>query len=297
MHSIELLQENDCLESRPNTPAVELLLSPLETEVGGLTVRRCLPYTKRRMVGPWIFFDHIGPVRFSPGQGIDVDPHPHIQIATVTYLFEGELLHRDSLGTVQPIQPGAVNLMVAGSGITHSECTPPDLREAGHHLQGLQLWLALPKDSEETAPAFFHYAAPILPKASHGSCEIRVLIGEAFGMLSPVRSFSPTLFAEALMKPAAQLQVPWAEERAIYIASGKICIEGSEIHSPALACLTPHREVTIQAIDESRVVFLGGSPVGKRHMYWNFVSSDKARIEQARIDWELGRFPQIPMGD
>lgn len=289
-----------CTETLTQAHAVERLIVPKDKDIGGLMVRRALPYAKRRMVGPWVFFDHMGPAELPPGKGIDVRPHPHINLATVTYLFSGEIMHRDSLGSDLPIRPGAVNLMVAGKGITHSERTPDRTRKEGHRLEGLQLWLALPDEDEETAAAFYHHSAAEMPAFTHEGCEVRVMMGNAYGKASPVKCHSPTLFCEAGMPAGSRLTAPDASERAIYVAHGRVKLNGLEVERHTLAVLAQgkdYAEVTIEAAEDSRIAIIGGDAVGKRFIWWNFVSSREDRIEQAKSDWQNGRFPRIPNDD
>lgn len=275
--------------------AVEVVIAPGLTDLGGFSVRRVLPSRQRRMVGPWVFFDHMGPATFAPGTGIDVRPHPHINLATVTYLFDGELVHRDSLGYVQVIRPGDLNLMVAGRGIVHSERTGPDLRAAGHRLHGLQLWLALPAADEEKEPGFFHYEAGALPTVSVNGVPLRVMMGAAYGVSSPVLQLSPTLYLEADLKPGQALTLPDdVGERAVYVAAGALRTAGAELAAHSMAVLADRRGITLEAIAESRIALVGGESLGPRHIWWNFVSSRKERIEQAKADWREGRFPGVP---
>lgn len=274
--------------------AVELMIEPRARDLGGLSVRRVLPTMQRRMVGPWIFFDHMGPAQLPAGQGIDVRPHPHINLATVTYLFEGEILHRDSLGSLQPIRPGDVNLMVAGRGITHSERERPEVRATPHAMHGLQLWMALPDADEEVEPAFHHYPKDRIPVCSVEGVEVRVVMGSAFGVSSPVRLFGETLYVEAELQRSQSLALPAAPERAAYLASGRVRAGDQEIPAHAMAVFAPGESVTLEATEPTRLVIIGDAPVGPRHIEWNVVSSRKARIEQAKRDWEARRFPPVP---
>lgn len=295
MSVTELQPISDCKESHPDCPAVRMVIEPRDKDLGGFSVRRSLPYVKQRMVGPWVFFDHMGPADFEPDDGLDVRPHPHIGLATVTYLFDGEILHRDSLGSVQPIRPGAINLMVAGRGITHSERTPQHLREEGQHMEGLQLWLALPEAKEEIEPAFFHYDAAELPLLHSNEAVLRVMIGSGFGIASPVKTYSPTFFAEgAVQQGAAITFMPDYSERAVYVVKGTVEIDGHSFGPHSMLILSPERIVTIHAQDYTRLALIGGEPLGTRHIWWNFVSSSKERIERAKDDWRNGRFPLIP---
>ncbi len=276
--------------------AIEKTIRPKEHDLGGFTVRRALPIAGQHMVGPWIFFDHMGPVHFPPGQGIDVRPHPHINLATVTYLFDGEMLHRDSLGNEIVIRPGEVNLMVAGCGIVHSERQREEVKAGNdNRLEGLQLWLALPEDDEETAPQFHHYEARELPQVDVGPVAVRVLIGAAYGTRSPVRTFADTLYLEAELKTGQSLVLPdGAEERAIYVVRGELSARGSAIEALSMAVLSPEPGITVTATQDTRLIVIGGQRLPTRHIWWNFVSSRPERIEQAKRDWVSGGFPTIP---
>ncbi|WGL15788.1 pirin family protein [Microbulbifer bruguierae] len=274
--------------------ALELMIEPREKDLGGFSVRRVLPTRERKMVGPWIFFDHMGPADFAAGKGIDVRPHPHIGIATVTYLFEGEILHRDSLGSLQGIRPGDINLMLAGSGIVHSERETEQLRNSDHRLHGLQLWLALPHEDEELAPAFYHYPANEIPTIEIAGVPLRVMMGSAYGCTSPVRTFAETLYVEAQLQPGQRLTLPDAPERAIYVASGALRARDTQIPQYALAIFRRDQPVEVVAEEASRIAIIGGEPLGQRFIDWNFVSSRKERINQAIDDWQSGRFDPVP---
>lgn len=276
--------------------AIEAILNPRVTDLGGFSVRRLLPTAKRRMVGPWIFFDDMGPADFPAGEGINVRPHPHIGIATVTYLFEGEILHRDSVGSFQAIRPGDINLMVAGRGITHSERERREITETDHRLHGLQLWLALPEDQEESEPDFHHYPSDDIPAVEVNGVPVRVMMGSAYGVTSPVRQFSETLYLEATLKAGQTLALPDATERAVYVAQGALSAHGSELPTHSMTVFTPEPGVAITATEATRIALIGGEPLGKRFIEWNFVSSSKARIEQAKEDWRAGRFARV-VGD
>jgi redox-sensitive bicupin YhaK (pirin superfamily) len=281
----------------PGTPSsLETIVVPHSRDLGGFTVKRVLPAIERRMVGPFIFFDQMGPAVFDPGTGIDVRPHPHIGLATVTYLFDGEILHRDTLGSVQEIRPGEINWMTAGSGIAHSERTGPAMRAAGGSLAGIQSWVALPKEHEETAPAFAHHGAAALPIVAGEGKLVRLLIGAAFGARSPVRTFSETLYADVALDAGARLAVPREpEERALYLVDGAVSIDGEEFSPGRLLVLHPGTEIVVTAPSPARLMLLGGAPLeGPRHIWWNFVSSSHDRIEQAKADWQAGRFPAVP---
>lgn len=261
---------------------------------GGLTVRRALPFISHRSVGPWVFFDHFGPVDYAPGEGMDVRPHPHIGLATVTYLFEGEIFHRDSLGNAQPILPGAVNLMVAGKGIVHSERTRDELRATGFRLHGLQLWHALPVSEEEREPSFHHYAADEIPEVSlPNGVTARIMMGEAFGVTSPVQTFAQTLYYEVDMPAGTSVTLPDAPERAIYTASGAVSVGATELAEFTMTVLEAG-EQKITAQRPIRFAVIGGEPLGKRHMKWNFVHSDLDQIKRAEDRWAAGDFPDVP---
>mgnify|MGYP002713031343 CR=1 FL=1 len=278
----------------PATPAIERIIHGGEKDLGGFSVRRVLPHAQQRMIGPWIFFDHMGPAEFQPGAGIDVRPHPHINLATVTYLFSGEIHHRDSLGSDQIIRPGDINLMLAGRGIVHSERTDPALRAEGHRLDGLQLWLALPEPDEEIEPAFYHYAADDIPATDIDGVPVRVMMGSAYGLTSPVRTLSPTLYLEAGLTAGQSLRLPNpVAERGLYLVEGELQIADTRLPRFSMSLLAASQEVTIQARQDSRIALIGGDPVGPRHIWWNFVSSRKQRIEQAKDDWRQGRFAKI----
>lgn len=275
-------------------PAVALLIQPRDKDLGGFSVRRSLPTVQRKTVGPWIFFDHMGPAHFPTGQGINVRPHPHVNLATVTYLFEGEILHRDSLGSVQAIRPGDLNLMVAGSGIVHSERERPEHTAQPHALHGLQLWLALPEADEEVVPAFHHYPAAEMPSLVVAGVPLRVMIGSAYGVTSPVRQFASTLYVEAQLQAGQSLTVPAAAERAVYVAEGGLTAGATVIPEHAMAVLREGASVVLTATAASRIAIIGGDSVGPRFIDWNFVSSRKDRIDQAKADWRERRFPTVP---
>ncbi|MCA1853853.1 MAG: pirin family protein [Beggiatoa sp.] len=278
-----------------STPAIETIIEARH-RVGGFTVRRLLPSSVRRLVGPFIFFDHMGPAALAPGQGIDVRPHPHINLATVTYLFDGEIVHRDSLGSHQPIRPGAINWMTAGRGIVHSERTGPELRKTGSRLHGIQLWVALPKGHEEAEPEFRHYGAPTLPALEAPGVRMRILIGTAYGATSPVQTLSSLFYVEATMSEGGELALPGEHEgRAAYVAEGAVWCGPERIEVSRMIVFVPGSMPRLQAESPARVMLLGGAPMdGERHLWWNFVSSSKARIERAKRDWKEGRFPKVP---
>jgi hypothetical protein len=265
-------------------------------DLGGFEVRRVLPWGGGRMVGPFIFLDQMGPVDFAPGQGIDVRPHPHIGLATVTYLFEGELVHRDSLGVVQAIRPGDVNWMTAGRGIVHSERTSPEIRASGQRMHGLQSWVALPGEYEEAEPAFDHTPAAKLPERDGDGVKLRVIAGRAFGLASPVRVFSGMFYVDAAMSVGAILNIPDEyAERAAYVLQGTVTAEQRDFGAGTLLIFANGSKAQLVANGASRVALLGGASLeGKRHIWWNFVSSSRERIEQAKRQWAYGAFPQVP---
>ncbi len=275
--------------------AVELKITPQTKDLGGFHVRRALPDMRRKLVGPFIFFDHMGPAEFTPGNGINVRAHPHIGIATITYLFEGTILHRDSLGYEQEITPGAVNWMTAGRGIVHSERTPPALIDSGSAVHGIQSWVALPLASEECEPAFDHYPAGDIPAATLDGARVRVIIGSAYGVTSPVRTASDMLYVEADLDAGATLDVPDAEERGVYVVSGGVRIGAEEVSEGTLAVIPTDAAPTVSALAETKLMLLGGDRIdGDRTIWWNFVSSSKERLEQAKTDWREGRFDKVP---
>jgi redox-sensitive bicupin YhaK (pirin superfamily) len=278
------------------TPAIAHLLKPHVRDLGGFQVRRTLPSAVAQTVGPFIFFDHMGPVTFAPGEGMDVRPHPHIGLATVTYLFDGEIVHRDSLGSVQAIRPGDVNWMTAGRGIVHSERTPAERRASGGPSHGIQTWVALPKAHEATEPSFSHHPAATLPQLQRPGVTMTVIAGTAFGHASPVKVFSGTLYVAIALEPGATLEIPPEhEERAVYVVSGDVALDGEAVPEAHMALLEPGQTVTLAAGSAARVMLLGGEPAdGHRAIYWNFVASDRATIEDAKARWEADQFPHVP---
>ena len=292
----DLLEHSDrCACTRAHSSSIKYILEPVEKDLGGFSVRRLLPAADVKAVGPFVFFDHLGPAWFEPGKGIDVRPHPHIGLATITYLFEGEILHRDSLGSVQPIRPKAVNWMTAGRGIAHSERTPPEVRSAGHMLHALQLWVALPADDEESDPAFFHYDETELPEIVDAERSVRVMVGEAFGLNSPVRTWSQTLYIEVNLKAGAKIALPEdVVEKAVYLVAGALLSGGIPLPRHAMVIFDDSPGIEIEAGEDSRLVIIGGAPLGKRTIWWNLVSSRKELIEQAKRDWHEGTFPKVP---
>jgi hypothetical protein len=276
--------------------AIEKLVDGRLRDLGGFSVRRVLPAGGLQMVGPFIFFDHLGPADLPPGDGINVRPHPHIALATVTYLFSGALLHRDSVGSVQEIRPGDVNWMTAGRGIAHSERTPAAERAAGMHIHGIQSWVALPDSHEEDAPSFAHHPARTLPRFEIDGTQLTVIAGEAFGRRSPVAALWPTLYVDVVLPAGAELGLPAEhEQRAVYVADGAVQIAGEAVGLAQLAVLTSGTTVKLRATTASRVMLLGGERFATpRHIWWNFVSSSRERIERAKRDWSSNRFPPVP---
>ncbi|WP_201839282.1 pirin family protein [Microvirga zambiensis] len=276
--------------------ALELVIVPRVRDLGGFEVRRALPHGKRQTVGPFIFFDQMGPVQFLAGTGMDVRPHPHIGLATVTYLFDGRILHRDSEGHVQEIVPGAMNLMTAGRGIAHSERTPEPARAGGQAMLGIQSWVALPAGREEIDPSFQHFDAGILPVVEAGGVRARVITGSAFGKTAPVQTVSDWFYVEVKLEAGASAPLdPDYEERAIYVIDGEVEIAGDRFEGPRLLIFRPGDRITVRATRPSRVMFLGGTALeGPRYIWWNFVSSSRERIEQAKEDWKTGRFDPVP---
>jgi redox-sensitive bicupin YhaK (pirin superfamily) len=266
---------------------------------GGFKVRRTLPHEERTTVGPFIFFDQFGPAHLPPGEGLDVRPHPHINLSTVTYLFAGAIDHRDSLGTCQTIEPGEVNLMTAGRGIVHSERSPQALRPDGPELSGIQTWLALPQAAEESDPAFEHVAKEELPIVEGMDASARIIMGTLWGETSPVTCHSPTIYADILLKAGGRIPVDAdADERALYVAEGGGELDGMTLEPGRLYVLRPGYAASLRSVSGARVMLCGGQPLdGPRHVWWNFVSSSRERIEQARDDWNAHRFPVVPGDD
>jgi redox-sensitive bicupin YhaK (pirin superfamily) len=287
-------------KSRALSPSIEALIVPRTADLGdGFLVRRALPSAQRRMVGPFVFFDEMGPAVFEKGKGLDVRPHPHIGLATVTYLFQGEIMHRDSLGTIQPIRPGELNLMTAGRGIVHSERTPQELRQDSSSLSGLQCWVALPEHYEETQPDFVHFDQNELPVTEGEGIWARVILGNSFGLQSPAQTHSDMICAEIVLKSGASIIISADyEERAFYIVEGQIDLARDGSFGPnQLVVLKPGAEVTVSAgaASSARLMLVGGETMDKpRHLWWNFVSSSKDRIEQAKADWLAGKFSPVP---
>jgi redox-sensitive bicupin YhaK (pirin superfamily) len=282
----------DCV----TTPCVELIVEPKVRDLGGFSVRRVLPALRRRMLGPFVFFDHMGPHVFLPGEGMDVRPHPHIGLATVTYLFEGEIDHRDSLGSHRAVRPGAINWMTAGRGIVHSERTAMPVRQTGQRIHGIQLWVALPLAHEEREPEFFHHPSETIPRVTLPGAVLRVLAGSAYGQTSPVKTFSPLFYVDAHLDAGAELELPADyPERGAYLASGAITCGRETVHEPKLLVFRAGQSAVLRATSDARLVLLGGEPLeGPRHIWWNLVSSSQERIERAKQDWAERRFPLVP---
>lgn len=298
-----------CLEPvSPATPeecgAIERVIVPRPRDIGAFKVRRVLPSARRQMIGPFIFFDQMGPAEFADGQGVDVRPHPHIGLATVTYLFEGALYHRDSLGTEMEILPGAVNWMIAGRGITHSERTAPERRRAGERLYGIQTWVALPDAFEETEPGFEHVEKERLPFIDGEGKAVRVILGSLYGEQAPVKTFSEMFYADAALEADARLALPREhQERGVYIAEGEIEIAGECHEAGRMIVFRSGVDVTLTALQRSRLMLLGGERLGgRRYIWWNFVATSREKMEAAKQawaagDWEHGRFRLPPSDD
>jgi redox-sensitive bicupin YhaK (pirin superfamily) len=279
---------------------VERIFAPRTRDLGdGFVVGRVLPYVERRMVGPFIFLDHMGPVDMPAGRGLDVRPHPHIGLSTLTYLFEGEMFHRDNLGNAVEITPGAVNWMTAGSGIAHSERSSSDARKIAHRVHGLQNWVALPKKDEETAPEFWHHDAPTIPELVHDRATLRVIAGDAYGARSPVKVYSPLFYVEAHLEAGATMALPNVHaDQAVYVVGGAVEADEEEAGPRTMIVFNRGANAEIKARSAAHVVLLGGEPFDEpRHIWWNFVSSSQDRIEAAKADWRAGRFARIPGDD
>ena len=275
---------------------IEMVIDARKKDLGGFEVGRILPFHARRMVGPFVFLDQMGPAEFAPGaDSVNVRPHPHIGLSTLTYLFEGEIMHRDNLGFTQAIRPGEVNWMTAGKGIVHSERTDPLKKTQGGPMHGMQAWIALPDEAEETDPAFFHHGEPDLPAYENGGLFARLVAGEAYGAAASVKTSSPLFYVHWEMEPGVRSAPPPGKgaggmsERAVFVARGSIEIGDRVLHAGQMAVLEPHAEPTIKALEKASVMLLGGEPVGPRIIWWNFVSSSQARIDQAKADWKAGR--------
>ncbi|MRG95651.1 pirin family protein [Polyangium spumosum] len=283
-------------ECKGGDGGLDLVIEARPRDLGGFTVRRLLPSPMRRLVGPFIFFDHMGPVDFSSGEGLGVRPHPHIALATITYLLEGEFVHRDSLGSEQPIRPGDVNWMVAGRGVVHSERTSPEVRARGGRMHGIQTWVALPQEDEEIEPRFEHHPRSTIPVVTRPGAEIHVIAGTAYGAKAPTGILSPTLYAHARLEAGACLPVDEEhEERAVYVIDGRIECSGKAFAEGSMIVLRPGAPVEIRATERANVMLVGGARLeGERHIFWNFISSSKERIERAKADWREGRFAKVP---
>jgi redox-sensitive bicupin YhaK (pirin superfamily) len=295
------MAENETVTREPEpipaaAPALEIVLRGHARDVDGFTVSRVLPSLARKHVGPFTFFDHMGPSELPPGRGLDVRPHPHIGLATVTYVIEGEIIHRDSLGFAQAIRPGAVNWMTSGRGITHSERTSSELRQSGSKLHVVQLWVALPTSHEQIAPEFQHHPADTLPEFELNGVQLRLLAGSAYGRTSPVRIYSPLFYLEAALPAGSTLNLPEEhEQRGVYVLSGALSCEGEALEARSLGIFKPGGAPSVRAESASRILLLGGAPPdGPRYIEWNFVSSSRERIEQAKRDWQAGLFPKVP---
>src|SRR3954468_4991435 len=297
------LEENPPMDPQNSSPppsppqGIEAVIIPRAHDVGGFEVRRALPAQERQMIGPFIFFDQMGPGEFLTGRGLDVRPHPHIGLATVTYLFDGEILHRDSLGSAQPIRPGDVNWMTAGRGIAHSERTDPALRDRTNRLFGIQSWIALPKAREETAPAFAHHPGAMLPVAAEDGMRLRLIAGTGWGLPPPAPVPSPLFYADAALTPGAALPLPEEhEERGAYIVQGAVEVAGTRFEAGRMLLFRAGDRLALRAGPEgARLLLLGGAVMdGPRFIFWNFVSSSRERIEQAKVDWKVGRFAKVP---
>jgi hypothetical protein len=276
---------------------IEMVIEARKKDLGGFEVGRVLPFAKRRMVGPFIFLDHMGPADFQPGQGLDVRPHPHIGLSTVTYLFEGEIVHRDSLGSHQSIRPGEVNWMTAGKGITHSERTDPFRREIGARMHGMQAWVALPTESEETDAGFHHHPGADMPSYEGEGLYARLIAGEAYGATAKVSTFSPIFYVHWEMGADVKAGPPTGySERAAYVARGAIEVDGQTIPAGSMVVFGKGHTPVVRSLMPSTVMLVGGEPVGPRHIWWNFVHSSQDRIEQAKADWKAGRMA-LPTGD
>ena len=272
------------------------LITPRIHDIGGFNVRRAVPSLQARSVGPFVFVDHMGPGIFEPGRGIDVRPHPHIGLATVTYLWDGALRHRDSLGSVQDIVPGDVNWMTSGRGIVHSERTPPMPRAEGHRVHGMQTWVALPRHDEDIAPSFQHHPAANIPERDHAGVRLRVVAGRGFGMESPVRVHAETFNVALDLETDAELDIEAeAAERALYVLEGECQLDGTDLPAQHLLLLEPGQRHRLHAKTSLKAMLFGGEPLdGPRHLWWNFVASSRERIEQAKLDWDAGRFGLVP---
>lgn len=283
---------------------IAIIITPREKDLGGFSVHRILPCASHPMVGPFIFFDHLGPAQFPKGHGVDVRPHPHINLATVTYLFDGKIQHRDSLGSDQLIEPGAINWMTAGHGIVHSERTPENLRHSENTLHGIQCWVALPEQYEEVAPEFSHYKAETLPEFNLGSVQLKLLLGRVFEYKSPVKIHSDLFYLEVKIPEETEFNFDLeGRDGAVYVVDGEVSVNQRLIQPHTMVVNQRCKKFNIKGSKNSHLMLLGGTPVGKRYIYWNFVSSSQEKIEQAKMDWANGpgipgsRFPKVPHDD
>ncbi len=274
---------------------IDVVIKAAQRDLNSFSVRRYLSHLQCRKVGPFVFFDHFGPVNFQPNTGIDVRPHPHIGLATLTYLFAGEIMHRDSLGYVQAIKPGEVNWMTAGRGIVHSERSGETVRATGQYLHGLQVWIALPETDEETDPAFQHCAQNDLPVIRQGDVTVRLVAGSAYSQQSPVRTYSPLFYLDVQMPAGSTLMIPDEyEQRALHVISGSLAIRERRFGPFDMAICSVSAQIEVLALANTRLIIFGGTSINERFVWWNFVSSSKQRIEQAGLDWKEGRFAQVP---
>ena len=285
-----------CDSSKGKTAPVETVITPNLRDLEGFSVRRVLPAPERRAVGPFVFFDHMGPTEFAAGQGLAVRPHPHIGLSTLTYLYQGHIVHRDSLGFKQLIRPGEINWMTAGRGIVHSERSPEDELARVSELMGLQVWVALPRESEEIAPAFTHYSVSSQPEVEASGVNIRVVAGEAFGLRARLKTLTPLFFVDIRLQPGATtgLEVEYTE-RAVYIVRGSAEVDGQVFTEGQMAVLRPECKISLTSAGGAWLVAVGGEPLdGPRHMWWNFVASDREAIERAKTNWQQGKFGHVP---
>lgn len=274
---------------------IDVVIQARVRDLDSFSVRRYLPHLQCRKIGPFVFFDHFGPVDFPPNTGIDVRPHPHIGLATLTYLFDGEIMHRDSLGYVQAIKPGEINWMTAGRGIVHSERTGDTARTTGQHLHGLQVWIALPEADEETSPAFQHCTQSELPVIRQGDVTLRLVAGSVYSQQSPVRTYSPLFYLDVQMPAGTTLQIPDEyPQRALHMISGSLAIGERRFGPFDMAICSESAKIEVMALANTRIVIFGGTSINERFVWWNFVSSSKQRIEQAKLDWKEGRFARVP---
>jgi len=277
---------------------IEMIIDSHRKDLGGFEVGRVLPFARKRMVGPFVFLDHMGPAQFAAGQGIDVRPHPHIGLSTVTYLFDGQIFHQDNLGYEQAIRPGEVNWMTAGRGIVHSERTELPLRQSGQSMHGMQAWVALPVENEEDDPAFFHHGPEDLPTYESGGLWARLIAGSAYGAAAKVRTHSPMFYVHWELQPGVTGGLPGEhKERAAFVARGTIEVDGREVSGGQMAVFAEGSDPKITAKTQATVMLLGGEPLGHRYIWWNLVSHSLDRIEQAKADWKAGRMPLPPHDD